>query len=419
MDKKLKKSICGMTLIVSLSLVPVLGVVAEMSSNDADSGTYQHTRKKKRLLSSLLFMKALAPPRGFPFSRNSLTVTGEPERRYPPSLFRSVKAQERAVRALYEQHGYNRAVSLNLRDFSTHKYSFMKRLTRSGRYIHAMAGIFSERGLPRELAYLPLIESEFNPYAFSGKRATGPWQFVPATARRLNLKMDWWVDERRDPIKSTEAAAVYMKYLYERFGTWNLALAAYNAGEGRVGRALDMAGARDFWSLRSTGVLARETENYVPAYIAATAIALAPGQFGFPEIRYHDPFEFDEVIVDTPMDLEVAARLAGTDTVNIRDLNPELRRLCTPPNVDSYSLRIPRGTKTRFLSNLEKTRKNEVAYVNFYQVKQGDTITKIARQLGTTMEAIMEMNDLGTRALVEAGRHLLVPRERKWERVLQ
>jgi membrane-bound lytic murein transglycosylase D len=237
---------------------------------------------------------------------------------------------------------------------------------------------------------------------------------MPATAKRLNLTINWWVDERRDPIKSTQAAALYLKYLYKRFKSWNLALAAYNAGEGRISSALRRSGKRDFWSLRKTGLLARETKNYIPSFIAATAIAMHPEQFGIRRIDYHEPLRYEEVPITSAMDLEVVARFSGTTARKIRELNPELRRMCTPPNVESYTLRIPEGTKRKFLKNLERTRGKESEYVNLYTVKAGDTVQHIADSIGATIQTITEMNALGRRALIHVGKQLLVPLEADW-----
>ncbi len=389
------------------------------------SGSDKKVRQKRSLLSALMLLNLTVPGRQMLSSESILSLQDRAGKGpadgltgYPLSFLRTAEMKETAVEELYKKHGYNHAVRWSLRSFSKHKYSFQERLVRSGKYVGSMADIFSDEGLPRELIFLPLIESQFNPYAYSRSRAAGPWQFMPATARRLDLKIDWWVDERRDPIKSTKAAASYLKYLYERFGSWNLALAAYNGGESRIGRALKYTGKRDFWTLRKTGYIARETKNYVPSFIAATAIAIHPENFGFESINYEEPLRYDEVVVKNPMDLEVAARFAGVSTMDIRDLNPELRRLCTPPNVQDYKLRVPRGTKRKFLENLTKTRGSEKFYINLYTVQSGDTVKKIAEQLGSTIQAIIDMNALGARALIKAGKKILVPIEENWDKLV-
>ena len=410
---------------IMLFITSMVSHAADLSREDTQNKSNKpqiekKIRSKKSLLAALLMMDLMSSKKRPRSTSNRLAFPDMPDKStYPLPFLRSSKMKESAIEALYKKHGFNNVVELNLRSFSYHKYSFQKRLARSGRYIGTMAEIFSEHGLPRELVFLPLIESEFNPYAYSRKRASGPWQFMPATAKNLNLKIDWWIDERRDPIKSTRAAASYLKYLYKKFESWNLALAAYNAGEGKIDRALKSVGKKDFWTLRSTGYLARETENYVPSYIAATAIAMDPENFGFLKVDYHEPFTYDEVIIHTPMDLKVAAKFAGARTLDVKALNPELRRLCTPPNVPYYKLKIPKGTKRRFLKNLARTKGNESYYINLYTVKSGDTVKKIAQSIGSTIQEIVDINALGARALIMAGRNILVPIERSWDRVLQ
>ena len=350
-----------------------------------------------------------------PDTDNYLSTEGHTS--YGLDFLRTPEMKRSAVESVYKKYGFNTAVELKLKTFSTYKNSFRKRLFRSGKYIKTITEIFEEEDLPRELIFLPLIESQFNPYAYSRMRAAGPWQFIPATARKLNLKMDWWVDERRDPIKSSKAAAQYLKYLYNRFDSWNLALAAYNAGEGKISSVLRKTGSNDFWTIRKSRYLTRETKNYVPSYIAATAIAMNPGDFGFRDIRYQKPLRYDEATIQNPMDLELVARFTNVDIKKIRDLNPELKRLCTPPNVPSYILRIPRGTKKMFFSNLSKTRGYEPYYVRFYTVRKGDTVKKIAMKLGSPVKAIIDMNKLGKRALLRAGKKIMVPFEENWDKI--
>jgi membrane-bound lytic murein transglycosylase D len=323
-----------------------------------------------------------------------------------------------AVESVYRKFGFNSNVELKIKNFSRYKKSFQKRLYRSGKYVRTMTDIFEEENLPQELIFLPLIESQFNPYAYSRTRASGPWQFMPATARKLQLKINWWVDERRDPIKSTKAAARYLKYLYKRFGSWPLALAAYNGGEGRIKRAVRKTGSNDFWKIRTTGYIARETKDYVPSYIAASAIAMNPEDFGFGTINYQKPLMFDEVVIHYPMDLALVAKFSGVEVDDIRNLNPELRRLCTPPNVTDYTLRIPKGRKSTFLAKLDKTGGDDPFYVSFYTVKRGDTVQKIAMKLGAPVKAIIDMNKLGKKALIRAGKNILIPFKRNLNAII-
>ena len=223
------------------------------------------------------------------------------------------------------------------------------------------------------------------------------------------MEINWWVDERRDPVKSTIAAAEYLSDLYGMFGTWNLALAAYNAGEGKILKAIKRTNSNDFWTLRNTKHIKRETKNYVPSYIAATAIALDPESFGFENIAYHTPLQYDEVVIDSPITLATVAKFTDTDIEKIKELNPELRRWCTPPNISDYTLRIPVGTKDIFLSNLENASDDELFYVKFYTVKKGDTIKKISKRLRVPGQAIIDLNSLGKKPRLKAGSKLMIP----------
>ncbi len=412
-------------LLLTFTTIPQAAESTDKTDKKRKAAKSEHkVRSKKNLLSAFLLTSMLPSQSEAPSLSNTFAFSESVNSRsyygdggLALSFLKTTEMKNNAMKDLYSKYGFNKTVQLNLRTFSQHKYSFSERLRRSSRYIGTMADIFLDEGLPVELAYLPLIESQFNPYAYSSKKAAGPWQFMPATAKLLNMKMDWWVDERRDPIKSTKAAAQYLRYLYEKFGSWNLALAAYNAGESRVRRAMKITGKKDYWAIRKTPYLARETKNYVPSYIAATAIAMHPENFGFENINFQRPMKYDEVVIETPMDLEVVARFTGANTIDIKELNPELRRLCTPPNVSSYTLRIPRGTKRRFLKSMARTRGYEPYYLNLYTVKSGDTIEKIAKELGSSMQKIIRLNSLGKKALIMAGKSILVPLERNWEKV--
>lgn len=315
-----------------------------------------------------------------------------------------------SIYALYQTHGFNRAVEGKLNFYSKKfKGGFINHLNRAGKYLETMIEIFRRKNLPQELVFLPLIESGFRLNVYSPKKAAGPWQFIPSTAKKFGLTIDWWVDERLDPIKSTIAAAEYLNNLYEMFNSWNLALAAYNAGEGKILKAVKTAKSNDFWELRKTKYIKRETKDYVPSYIAATAIALAPESFGFDNIVYTSPLKFDEVEITSPMDLAVAAEFTGVSVDDIKELNPELKRWCTPPNVSSYTLRIPSGTKKMFLSNMANASEENLLYVEPYTVKKGDTVGEIAKRFGVPAQAIIDLNSLGKKALIRAGAEILVP----------
>ena len=211
---------------------------------------------------------------------------------------------------------------------------FERALSRSGRYIPMMAAILQEEGLPQDLVYLCLIESGFSPRAVSKAKAVGPWQFIRSTGLRYGLKINGWVDERRDPIKSTRAAAAYLKDLHLQFGEWFLAAAAYNAGERKVEKAINRSRTDDFWRLSQMTYLKKETRNYIPKFIAAALIASMPEKYGFGDIAYEPPIEYDEVTIERPMRLEQIAKLARTTVKVIKELNPALLRNITPPNKD-------------------------------------------------------------------------------------
>jgi membrane-bound lytic murein transglycosylase D len=309
------------------------------------------------------------------------------------------------------------SVDKNVRYFSsTIKNHFSRWLARSGKYLGLMKSIFRENYLPEDLVFLALIESGFNPKAYSWAKACGPWQFIKGTGQKYGLKVDRWVDERRDPVKSTKAAAAYLKDLYGMFGSWPLAMASYNAGEGNVARAVTRNGTDDFWELRKTRSLAPETKEYVPKFMAAQMIAQDPEKFGFDNVEYEQPFEFDEVVLDRCTDLKVVAKCCGVDVSDIKELNPELIRWCTPPNRQTYTLRIPKGTKEIFLASyaqlpeVEKlARPSREDLYDHYTVRRGDTLKKIARRHHTTETALASANGLEPGFKVRRGQRLVLP----------
>jgi membrane-bound lytic murein transglycosylase D len=305
----------------------------------------------------------------------------------------------------------NRRVEYFLNYFQNTKMKrvFSKWLNRSEKYLPMMRKIFEEKGLPKDLTYLAMIESGFNTSAYSRARAVGPWQFIRGTGRRYGLRIDHWVDERRDPKKSTIAAANYLKDLYALFGSWYLAAAGYNAGEGKINRAIKRHKTEDFWELSKYRYLKRETKNYIPKFLAATLISKEPEKYGFSDIEGEPLYEYDIVEINEPTDLEVIAKSAGVKLSKIKELNPELRRWYTPPERDAYELKIPKGTKDDFLVSYSKLKPTEKINFLTYRIKYGETLSHVARRFGTSVSAIMKTNRIRSARYVRAGIELTIP----------
>jgi membrane-bound lytic murein transglycosylase D len=290
---------------------------------------------------------------------------------------------------------------------------FRKWVSRSTRYMPMMQPILEQKGLPRDTIYLAMIESGFSATAYSWAHAAGPWQFISSTGRQYGLRQDFWVDERRDPVKATHAAAAYLKQLYSELGHWYLAWAGYNTGGGRVRRMMNKYGTSDFWALSLERGFAKETQHYVPKLIAAALIAKHPSAFGFreEEFDYEPPLEFDEVKLVDATDLDVLARSAGVSVKDVQDLNPELRRWCTPPATDKqpYVLRLPKGTGEQFAKSFKQLSPNERLSFRIHKVKRGDTLSQIALAYGSAPEAILQFNRLKSARSLRINAELAIP----------
>jgi len=287
-------------------------------------------------------------------------------------------------------------------------------LSRSGKYIELMKGILREKDIPEEIVFLPLIESGFSPYAYSPKRAAGYWQFIASTARKYGLEINWWRDERRDPVKSTMAAGDYLRDLYDIFGSWNLAMAAYNAGEGKILRALSKTKTDDYWDLQKTKYIKRETKDYVPKFIAASLIANSPHEFGFEDLEYLPPLNYDTAILESPIDLEIAAQCAETSLEVIKELNPELKQWCTPPYITGYLLKIPEGSEDIFFQNLSEIPEVQRLTVDKYAVKKGDTLIKIAKNRQVPVQVIRDLNAASLKEILKIGEEIFIPPQGKY-----
>jgi len=279
-------------------------------------------------------------------------------------------------------------------------------LSRASRYMPMILATLDEVGVPRELAWVPLIESLFKPSAYSRARASGMWQFMSGTARLYGLRVDWSVDERRDPVRATRTAAIYLRDLYAEMGSWELALASYNGGKGRVGRAIERVGSRDFWEIAETRNLARETRDFVPKIFAAMYIGTDPERYGL-EFEIQPPLEYDEAIVDSITDLRVLADAAGTSVDIIQDLNPHLR--AATPNVDEYIVYVPKGSRQHFETALAAIPPSD--RVNFieHRVSSGENLSVIAARYGTRVSAIQEVNNISNPRRLQIGQRLVIP----------
>lgn len=287
---------------------------------------------------------------------------------------------------------------------------FARWLERSTRYHPMMQKIFAEYGLPQDLVYLAMVESGYNPKAYSWAHASGPWQFIRGTGRIFGLHDDWWRDERRDFEKSTRAAARYLKELQETFpGNWYLSVASYNCGAGAVARAISRGGSRDFWELSQGKFLPEETRNYVPKLLAVLLIAKQPEKYGFVGLNNQPPLHYETVTVPSTTDLEVVARLCGVTYEEIKQLNPELKRWSTPPGVKDYQLRLPLSTSERFLSDYALLPADQRANYEHHVIKSGDTLQGLAKRYRIRVDDILALNTISNPRALKVGRSLILP----------
>ena len=346
--------------------------------------------------------------RGFPTRFHSLLT---------PATDRPATADESNAEALYnvpilvtpKVEGHMRFFHTSIRD------RFEQWLLRLGKYKKQVEDIFLQFDLPSDLVFLSLVESGFNPHAYSRARATGPWQFMQGTAKVYGLRVDQYVDERRDPIKSTVAAAHYLRDLHDLFGTWPLAMAAYNAGEGKVMRALQKTQSKSFWEIAQTRHLKKETKEYVPRFMAATIIAKNPDRYGFPLVE-PVPHQVEEVVVSRSLHLRDVAATTGVSYDDLERLNPELRRSITPPGED-YHLKVPVGAKTTVEPLLDQVKtwkgplpslKKGAARSEWYKVRVGDTMQTVAKRFRLSVPDLKAKNHLAAHHILRPGDRLRI-----------
>jgi len=292
--------------------------------------------------------------------------------------------------------------------FSSRGHGTIERaLIRRGRYSEMISRVFREEGVPQDLMFLAQAESGFQPLALSRMGARGMWQFMPWDGVHAGLQHNWWVDERQDPEKATRAAARLLKDLYNQFGDWYLAMAAYNSGPGTVQRAVQRTGYADFWELYKRNVLPGETRNYVPIILAMTIMAKNPTQYGLDHLALDSPVASDTVRIHYPIDLRLVAECTDSSTAVLQELNPSLLRMTTPKDMD-FDLHVPIGTADKFQKTVEAIPAEMRVYWRYHRVESGETLSEIAHRYHTTASAIAEANNLEGNELARDSR-LIIP----------
>lgn len=286
-------------------------------------------------------------------------------------------------------------------------------LERTGRYFPMYERVMEEEGVPDEIKHLSMIESGLKPTAVSWAKAAGLWQFIPSTGQMYGMTINWHVDERRDPEKATHAAARYLRDLYQDLGDWHLALASYNCGPGRVKSAIAKANSRDYWTISE--YLPRETRQYVPLFIAATKITMNPEAYGFTNIRYMAPDEYDTLTVKTVFGLNDVAKAAGVSVADLREMNPELLRDQLPASDSLYLLKIPQAAREMLVAALEAMPEPEQPKVTFvsHKVARGESIKGISKRYGVSTDDIYAANRMTPKSKLRRGALLKIPVQSK------
>lgn len=290
-------------------------------------------------------------------------------------------------------------------------------LLRSTRYEALMKKVLRDNKLPEDLFYIALIESGFSPQAFSHASAVGYWQFIRGTGKRYKLKINQLVDERRDPVLSTQAASEYFKDLYAMFNSWYLSMAAYNVGEGRILKVSRKYKTNDFWELvRNKRALPRETDDYVPKFIAAKLIAKNPDKYGFDGIDYMAPIEFDHISVNQPVNLRVMAEKMNYNYEDFKALNPKFKGEIAPLDTEStLGLRIPAGSYEVAMAAAKDSFTDKVEYIadsdeiQIYKIRRGDTFSSVARKFRTNVAYLRDINDFPRKKKLKLGQKIYVP----------
>ncbi len=303
----------------------------------------------------------------------------------------------------------NDQVAMFINYFSSTKgrHTLEHGLERAGRYREMISQTFRQEGVPQDLIYLAMAESGFQPLALSRAGARGMWQFMAGRGSMYGLERNWWVDDRQDPEKSTRAAARHLKDLYQQFGDWYLAMAAYNTGPGNVQHAVERTGYADFWELYRRGVLPQETRNYVPIIVAVTIMAKNPAQYGLEDVVPEKPASTDKATIDYPVDLRLVAECLDTSAASLQELNPSLLRMTTPKD-QTFTLNLPAGSKDKYETAISLIPPDMRTFWRYHRVEYGDSLGSIARKYHTSTGVIEEANNLSGDE-VTVGSKLIIP----------
>jgi peptidoglycan lytic transglycosylase D len=281
-------------------------------------------------------------------------------------------------------------------------------LERVGRYQPMIEQILQEEGVPLDLIYLCQAESAFQPRALSSAKAKGMWQFISSRGKEYGLRQTWWIDERSDPEKSTRAAARHLKDLYQEFGDWYLAMAAYNAGPVRIHRAMEKTGDDSFWKLADKRALPKETIKYIPNILALTIIGKNPEKYGF-HVEPAPALETERVPVDKATDLRVIAETLSLPLEDLRNMNAHVLRWTTPPDDSDFELVLPKGYAEKFNQQIASLPQNKRVLFREHVVRKGDTLGGIARKYGSTANELAQANNLGPKRILRVGQTMIIP----------
>jgi membrane-bound lytic murein transglycosylase D len=281
-------------------------------------------------------------------------------------------------------------------------------LERLGHYREMMESILLEEDVPLNLVHLAQAESAFLPLALSRAKARGLWQFISSRGKEYGLRQTWWLDERSDPEKATRAAARHLRDLYDEFGDWYLAMAAYNSGPYRVSSALRKTGSTSFWELADKKALPKETINYVPTVLALTIIGSNPEKYGF-DVTPAPARAVERIAVPEATDLRVIAEAINFPVEDLKEMNPHVLRWTTPPDDSEFELILPKGYGETFALKVANLPANERLIFRYHAVSKGETLSAIAKKYGVAVEHVTQANNISVKKTLSIGQTLLIP----------